>query len=101
MWGMLGKCKDPGLRSLQSQVNLFDALDTPVLCYCSEVCVLLFRGLVPLSSPGCTIHAGWLHGQQFAPCPNYVYEDCLLKVAMLEGIPLGCQLQLVFRFCLS
>jgi hypothetical protein len=28
-------------------------------------------------------------------------EDCLLKVATLEGIPLGCQLQLVIRLCLS
>jgi hypothetical protein len=53
MWGMLGKCRDLDLRSLQVQVYLFDALVTPVLCYCSEVWApSLLRAALP-TPDGC------------------------------------------------
>jgi hypothetical protein len=53
MWGMLGKCKDLGLRSLQIQVNLFDALVNPVLCYSSEVWAPSILGAAPSTPDGC------------------------------------------------
>lgn len=37
MWGVLGKCRTTGIRSVEVQVQLFDALVAPVLGYCSEV----------------------------------------------------------------
>jgi hypothetical protein len=37
MWGMLGRCGAIKLRSLEVQVQLFDALVAPVLGYCAEV----------------------------------------------------------------
>jgi len=37
MWGLLRRCGDMELRSLQIHVQLFDALVAPVLSYCSEV----------------------------------------------------------------
>jgi hypothetical protein len=37
MWGMLSKCGTLDNRSLEVQVQLFDALGAPVLGYCSEV----------------------------------------------------------------
>jgi hypothetical protein len=53
MWGMLGKCKDLGLRSLQIQVNLFDALVNPVLCYSSEVWAPSILRAAPSTPDGC------------------------------------------------
>jgi hypothetical protein len=37
MWGMLGRCSDVGVSSLEVQVQLFDALVSPVLGFCAEV----------------------------------------------------------------
>lgn len=37
MWGMLGKCGNIGLRSLEVQVQLFKTVVAPVLGYCAEV----------------------------------------------------------------
>jgi hypothetical protein len=37
MWGMLSKCGAAGIRSVEVKVQLFDALVSPVLGYCSEV----------------------------------------------------------------
>jgi len=37
MWGMLGRCTDVGVSSLEVQVQLFDALVSPVLGFCAEV----------------------------------------------------------------
>lgn len=37
MWGMLGRCGDVGLHSLQVKVNLFDALVAPVLSFGAEI----------------------------------------------------------------
>lgn len=37
MWGMLGQCGTPIFRSLEVQVQLFEALVAPVLGFCSEV----------------------------------------------------------------
>jgi hypothetical protein len=125
MWGMLGKCKDMELRSLQVQVNLFDALVAPVLCYCSEVwapsllrsastpdrCMdndmhrvqtLFMRQLaggvrkstsrqLMLREFGCRPLARmWV--QSMVSLWNRVVDmsdDCLMKVAMLEGVSGG------------
>jgi hypothetical protein len=46
MWGMLGRCADMGLASLEVQVQLFDALVSPVLGFCAEVWApTLLRGI--------------------------------------------------------
>lgn len=46
MWGMLGRCGDMELASLEIQVQLFDALVAPVLGFCAEVWgPALLRGL--------------------------------------------------------
>lgn len=37
MWAMLARCKEHGIRSLSMQVQLFNSLVSPILCYCSEV----------------------------------------------------------------
>ena len=37
MWAMLARCKEHGIRSLAMQVQLFNSLVSPILCYCSEV----------------------------------------------------------------
>ena len=37
MWGMVSKCGTTGIRSIEVQAQLFDALVAPVLGYCSEV----------------------------------------------------------------
>ena len=46
MWGMLGRCSDMEVASLEVQVQLFDALVSPVLGFCAEVWVpTLLRGV--------------------------------------------------------
>jgi hypothetical protein len=37
MWGMLGRCRDMDMASIEVQVQLFDALVAPVLGFCAEV----------------------------------------------------------------
>lgn len=37
MWGMLGRCGDMELSSIEVQVQLFDSLVAPILGYCAEV----------------------------------------------------------------
>lgn len=37
MWGMLGRCSDMEVASIEVQVQLFDALVAPVLGFCAEV----------------------------------------------------------------
>ena len=37
MWAMLARCKEHGVSNLSMQVQLFNTLVSPILCYCSEV----------------------------------------------------------------
>lgn len=47
MWGMLGRCADIEVASLEIQVQLFDALVAPVLGFCADVWApTLLRGAV-------------------------------------------------------
>jgi hypothetical protein len=59
MWGMLAKCRERGIRSLELQARLFDSLVAPVLGYCSEEWApsLLHRAATPEACMARDLHA--------------------------------------------